>query len=76
MDGKNDYLVIKGSDTLGRIELAIFNRRGIQIYKNGNYDNSWNGIDYNGNPLPEDTYFYILKTDHERSASGYIVVRR
>ncbi len=76
MDGKNDYLIIKGSDATGRIELEIFDRRGIQVYKNANYDNSWNGINYNGNPLPEDTYFYILKTNSKKAASGYIVVRR
>jgi gliding motility-associated-like protein len=76
MDGKNDYLIIKGSDATGRIELEIFDRRGIQVYKNANYDNSWNGINYKGYPLPEDTYFYILKTNSKRAASGYIVVRR
>lgn len=76
MDGKNDYLIIKGSDTTGRIELEIFDRRGIQVYKNANYDNSWNGINYKGNPLPEDTYFYILKTNSKKAASGYIVIRR
>jgi gliding motility-associated-like protein len=76
MDGKNDFLIIKGSDETGRIELEIFDRRGIQVYKNANYDNSWNGINYKGNPLPEDTYFYILKTNSKKAASGYIVVRR
>ena len=76
MDGKNDYLIIKGSDSTGRIELVIFDRRGVQIYKNEDYDNSWDGIDNKGKPLPEDTYFYILKTDNNKSASGYIVVRR
>ena len=76
MDGKNDYFIIKGSDSTGRIELVIFDRRGVQIYKNEDYDNSWDGIDNKGKPLPEDTYFYILKTDNKKSASGYIVVRR
>jgi gliding motility-associated-like protein len=76
MDGKNDYFILKGSDTSGKMELIIFDRRGVQIYKNTNYDNSWNGVDYKGNPISDDTYFYILKTEHGTSASGYIVVRR
>ena len=76
MDGKNDYFLIRGSEATGRIELIIFNRRGVQIYNNENYDNSWNGVDYKGNPVPEDTYFYILRTDNMNSASGYIVIRR
>ena len=76
MDGKNDYFVIKGLSTLGKTELVIFDRRGVQVYKNENYDNSWNGIDYNANPLQEDTYFYVLRTENNRSVKGFIVIRR
>ena len=76
MDGKNDYLVIKGSDALGKMELVIFDRRGVQVYKNGTYDNSWNGVDNNGNPLSDDTYFYVLKTENSKAVTGYIVIRR
>ena len=77
MDGKNDYFVLRGlTTTLGKTELIIFDRRGAQVYKNLNYDNSWNGVDYNKNPLPDDTYFYVLKTENGKSISGYIVIRR
>lgn len=76
MDGRNDYFVLRGLETLGKTELIIFDRRGLQVYKNLNYDNSWNGVDYNENPLPEDTYYYILKSENGRSKSGYIVIRR
>jgi gliding motility-associated-like protein len=75
-DGRNDYFVIKGLVTLGRTELIIFDRRGVQVYKIPNYDNSWNGVDYNNNPLPEDTYFYVIKTANGKSLSGYVVIRR
>ena len=76
MDGKNDYLILKGSDMMDKMELVIFDRRGVQVYRNKNYDNSWNGVDYKGNPVSDDTYFYVLKTEKGNSASGYIVVRR
>ena len=79
MDGKNDYFVIRGLGTLGKTELIIFDRRGAQVYKNENYDNSWNGVDYNGNPLPDDTYFYVIRAQnvkYGKSLSGYIVIRR
>jgi gliding motility-associated-like protein len=76
MDGKNDYFILKGSDTEGRMELLIFDRRGVLVYKNSNYDNSWNGVDYKGKPLSDDTYFYVMKTENGSSARGYIVVRR
>jgi len=76
MDGRNDYFVLRGIETLGKTELIIFDRRGAQVYKNSNYDNGWNGVDYNGNPLTDDTYFFIMKTGKGKSISGYIVIRR
>jgi gliding motility-associated-like protein len=76
MDGKNDYFVLRGLSTLGKTELIIFDRRGAMVYKNLDYDNLWNGVDYNKNPLPDDTYFYVIKTSNGISISGYIVIRR
>jgi gliding motility-associated-like protein len=76
MDGNNDYFVLRGSATLGKMELTIFDRRGAQVYKNSNYDNKWNGVDHNENPLPEDTYYYVLRSENGKSLSGYIVIRR
>jgi len=76
MDGRNDYFKLRGLSTLGKTELVIFDRRGVKVYENENYDNSWNGVDYNGQPLPEDTYFYVLKLENSRSDKGFIVIRR
>jgi gliding motility-associated-like protein len=75
-DGRNDYFVLKGLANLGKTELIIFDRKGVQVYKNLDYDNSWNGVDYNEKPLPEDTYFYVLKSENGKSLSGYVVIRR
>ncbi len=76
MDGKNDYFVIRGFNGEGNMDLIIFDRRGVEVFKSRNYNNEWNGIDYNENPLPDDTYFYILKAKNNQSISGFIVVRR
>ena len=76
MDGKNDYFIVKRSDSQGKVELIIFDRRGVQVYKKVDYNNSWNGVDYYGKFLPDDTYFYIVKTENGTSENGYIVVRR
>ncbi len=75
-DPNNEYFVILGLETLGKVEIVIFDRRGSQLYKNIEYDNKWNGVDYNENPLPNDTYFYHISTSTKRSFSGYIVIRR
>jgi gliding motility-associated-like protein len=76
MDGKNDYFVLRGINTLGKTHLVIFDRRGKMVYKNDNYDNSWNGVDLNNQMLPDDTYFYALKTANGKSLSGYIIIRK
>jgi gliding motility-associated-like protein len=76
LDGSNDYFELRGLATLGKTELIIFDRRGALVFKNLNYDNKWNGVDYNDNPLPDDTYFYVLKSTNGKSLSGYIVIRR
>jgi gliding motility-associated-like protein len=76
MDGRNDYFVLRGLATLGKTELVIFDRRGVQVYRNMNYDNLWNGVDYNNKPLPDDTYFYVIKPANGKSISGYLVIRR
>jgi gliding motility-associated-like protein len=75
-DSKNEYFIIKGIETLGHTELTIFDRRGIELFKAVNYDNSWNGVDYNDKPLINDTYFFVLTSSNGRSYSGYLVVRR
>ena len=65
-DPKNEYFVILGLSNLGKTELIIFDRRGAQVFKNSDYDNKWNGVDYNENPLPNDTYFFIMNSSEGR----------
>jgi gliding motility-associated-like protein len=76
MDGRNDYFILRGLTNLGKTELVIFDRRGAEVFRNSNYDNLWNGVDYNKKPLPDDTYFYVIKSVSRKSVSGYVVIRR
>jgi gliding motility-associated-like protein len=72
----NDYFEIRGIESLGKTELVIFDKRGVRVFKNSNYNNKWNGVDYNSNPLMNDTYFFIMKAENGKSISGYVVIRR
>ncbi len=76
MNGKNDYFVINGLETFGKTSLTVCDRRGAVVYETRDYDNNWYGLDYNGNPLPDDTYFFLLKPETGRSMKGYLVIRR
>ncbi len=76
MDGKNDYFVLKGIESIGKTGLTIFNRWGGKVYYDNDYKNNWDGKDYSGNPLPDDTYFFILSPSEIKSISGYIIIKR
>ena len=76
LDGNNDYFVIGGIETIGKTSLTVFNRWGARVYEKREYDNSWDGVDDKENPLPEDTYFFILKPEQGNAIKGYVVIRR
>lgn len=76
MDNKNDYFELKDIELLGKVELTVFDRRGAFIYGNTEYDNLWHGTDYNGKPLPDDVYFYVITAENGLSISGYLYVRQ
>lgn len=75
MDEKNDYFELRGIEVLGKVELIVFDRRGALVYKNAEYDNLWHGTDYNGVPLQDDVYFYIIEAENGLAVSGYIYIR-
>jgi gliding motility-associated-like protein len=74
-DGLNDVWVIAGISTLEN-ELTIFNRWGVEVYHVVNYQNDWGGTKTNGEELPNDTYFYILKVNGYEDFTGYIIIKR
>ncbi len=74
-DGKNDYFEIPFIGSYNKVEIKIINRWGNLVYENANYNNNWNGFNQSGNPLAEDTYFYVLKLD-ELIRTGYITIKR
>jgi gliding motility-associated-like protein len=75
-DDINDLFVVPGLETFNN-EVIIFNRWGVEIYNQGNYQNDWEGISKDGKTLPEDTYFYIIKLlDFSEEYSGYVVIKR
>jgi gliding motility-associated-like protein len=74
-DNINDFFVFEGLDNFKK-ELTVINRWGNEVFSSDDYKNNWNGTNNNGKPLPDDTYFYILKINNNRVYKGYIVIRR
>jgi len=57
-DGSNDFFEITGLPPLS--SLLIYDRSGRKLFSSESYKSDWNGSDVDGNPLPEDTYWYVL----------------
>lgn len=61
-DGTNDVWNIANIELYPTMSLQIFNRWGNLIYDQSNTYVPWDGK-FKGNPLPSETYFYILQLD-------------
>jgi len=76
-DGVNDFFEIPCAQ--GNVEFSVYNRWGIEVYKSYAYKNDWSGS-YNDSPLPDGTYFYMLKYSSDNinklSKDGFINLRR
>ncbi len=74
-DGVNDTFVIEGLGVNPDNHLTIFNRYGNQVYTKEGYRNDWNGT-WNGNNLPDGTYFYLFEDGKGNTKAGYVQIQR
>jgi gliding motility-associated-like protein len=58
-DGINDVWLVTLGSCLKLAKVDIFNRYGTRVYHSDDYKNNWNGT-YEGKPLPDGTYYYII----------------
>jgi len=83
-DGYNDFFVIRGIEAFPDNELIIYNRWGNIVYNKEGYANEWDGINNNGERLPDGTYFVVFQINAgnlptiniANPYSGYIDLRR
>jgi len=74
-DGYNDSWIIQDLALISPAKVAIYARSGKLVYESPAYDNKWTG-DYNGNPLPEGSYFYVLQGAAGTVLKGTISILR
>ncbi len=60
-DGYNDKWIIKNIEFYPNTEVIVVNREGQQVYSSLAYDNSWDGTNKDGKPLPDGAYYYFIK---------------
>lgn len=61
-DGANDLFRVTCIDDFPT-RLLVFNRWGSLVFEDQVYDGTWDGVDSNGNELPESAYMYVLNVD-------------
>lgn len=73
-DGFNDLWLIDLAK-LRPAKVAIYSRAGRQVYSSNDYNNDWGGT-YNGNHLPEGTYYYLIEGGNGEVIKGPISILR
>jgi len=74
-DGVNDVWKVENIDMYPQAMVRIFDKAGRMVYTRKGYDNSWDGT-YNGQPLAENTYYYIIDLEAGKVLKGYITLVR
>ncbi len=74
-DGYNDKWVVNNKDIASPFKLRIYNRAGSLVYSSENYNNDWTG-EYNGNPLPQGTYYYVIIDKAGKKYTGALSIIR
>ncbi len=75
-DGINDTFKIFEIERYPLNELQVFNRWGNLVYSKANYQNEWKGNSFDGDILPDGTYFYLFEIEGEKPFSGYVQINR
>ncbi len=75
-DGINENWIITNIEHYPENRVRIFDRTGRQLLEFNNYQQSWDGT-VHGNPLPGDTYFYVIdRSNNALPLKGFITIIR
>ncbi|MGM0376799.1 MAG: Ig-like domain-containing protein [Bacteroidota bacterium] len=78
-DGFNDTFHAPDLNLYQHIELRVFNRNGVLVYEESDYNNDWAGKantgPWKGKDLPSGNYYYIIKVD-EKTIKGTVFLTR
>lgn len=73
-DGVNETFFIEGIQNLSDYTIQVFDRRGMEVFRTENYDNSWAG-DIGGKALPDGAYWYLIKTPVQEVKGALTILR-
>ena len=75
-DGRNDLWEIKNLGAYPHNTVEVFNRYGQRLFRSIGYNIAWDGT-FNGQPVPQATYYYIVNLKNgNKSLSGSVTIVR
>lgn len=74
-DGFNDTWKIFHINNHTPCKVSVFTRDGKEVFSSNNYNNDWGGT-YQGKPLPEGTYYYVLSCESGLVRKGALNIIR
>jgi gliding motility-associated-like protein len=74
-DGMNDYWYITDLEQYGKLQVTVYNRFGLAVYRSDSYKNDWDGT-WNGYPLPSASYYYVIKSSQKGYIKGVVNILR
>jgi gliding motility-associated-like protein len=73
-DGFNDIWNIMGIESFSDTKVFVFNTSGNMVFESQDYQNDWDGT-WNGNQLPDGTYYYIVEIVGESDVrKGFVTI--
>lgn len=74
-DGNFDTWAIENSFLLDACDIVVYNRQGMKVYESKGYSTEWDGV-FNGKPLPEGVYFYVIRCSGQKAITGSVTIIR
>jgi len=74
-DFTNDKWTVNKPSLISGCPLAIYNRWGKIVWESTSYENNFDGTNESGEPLPEGTYFYLIKCAQEEYKGSILLMR-
>jgi gliding motility-associated-like protein len=65
-DGTNDFFRPFPYKFIESIDLTIYNRWGVEVFRTNDPEIMWNGTFTNGEPLPSGVYYYVCSVNEIR----------
>lgn len=66
---------IENASLLNGCDIVVYNRQGQQVYASVGYPVPWDGT-FNGKPLPDGAYFYIISCAGQKKQTGSVTIAR